>query len=312
MYDLRRWVLLIEAAVRGGGSYWLNPQTGQIIPASDHGQAVIDDPDAFGIDYDVQEQMAEAFPDHDGPDDEHDGFSDASPEDFPAELWGGPTGWFANDAWEVLAMNRGWVRIGEATSMSSAYVSSATSEAVWAAVKFLFQNSGIEKVEIEIARPSNQIFTILVDADLKVFLRGGPKRADAFLLAHGKKLNESIDFSEYGYWVKPDGEALVVPDSSHYKVLLRQYQGDARFGQDQYQNVIKDGWCWVNISGSFMCMIEPSALTRHSIMTLQRIITEYRDYEDFRFVFNGPPAGPQEKRDFDNPMAARAFLRSPH
>lgn len=82
-------------------------------------------------------------------------------------------------------MNRGWVRIGEATSISAAYVSSSTAEAVWGAVNYLFKNGGMhDKVEIEIARPENQIFTIVAGDDLDFFIRGGPRRAEAFLRSH--------------------------------------------------------------------------------------------------------------------------------
>jgi hypothetical protein len=177
---MRTLIRLCEAATPHGATYWYNPSTKQIVRASDHGDAVIQNPEAFGIDYDVQDQMEDAFPDEGGEEEERE-VPDAP---HPAELWGDRTGWHRNDAWETLAMNRGWVRVGEATSISAAYVSSSTAEAIWKAVDLLYKTGGlIDKVEIEIARPTNQVFTIIVGDDLRAFLRGGPRRAEAFVMA---------------------------------------------------------------------------------------------------------------------------------
>jgi hypothetical protein len=173
---MRHYITLCEAAVPGGATFWFHPD-GRVIPASDHGDAVIQNPSRFDIDYRIQEQMEDAFPEG-GDEDEAPSNSD----NIPSELWGGAGGWYRNDAWETLAMNRGWVRIGEATSISAAYVSSSTAEAVWRAVNYLVQHGGMaDAVEIEIARPEHQVFTTLTGDAVKQFLRGGPKRADAFL-----------------------------------------------------------------------------------------------------------------------------------
>ena len=183
MYSIRHWIKIIEAATYHGGAYWFNPQTKQIIPASDHGQAVIDDPDAFGIDRRTQFAMDAAFPEDE--DDDYRGWETddrSPPAEMPPELWGGREGWYRNDAWEVLAMNRGWVRIGSATSISTAYVSSSTAESVWAAVKYLVNKNGINAVDIEIARPENQVFANIGGEELTRFLKGGARKANAFLL----------------------------------------------------------------------------------------------------------------------------------
>lgn len=124
-------------------------------------------------------------------------------------------------------------------------------------------------------------------------------------LRHWMRLCEAVEYADYGYWVKPDGEALVVPDSSHSKVLRRHYTGDAHIMQDRYEEIIAEGWCWVHVSGMFTCFIEPSALTRQSLATLLRIVSLYVDFTDYRIVYNG-----REKRDFTTAMATKAFLRS--
>jgi hypothetical protein len=184
MTHLRQWMQLVEAATHFTPTFWYNPQTQQIIPASDHGQAVMDDPEAFGIDYHLQNEMEFSFPEPDPDDASYDNEAHGVERDgWPAELWGGPSGWYKNDAWEVLAMNRGWVRIGGQSSLNSAYLSSSTAEAVWAGVKFLIQKYGINSVEIEIARPEHQIFKTVSEDDLTKFIRGGPRRANAFLMA---------------------------------------------------------------------------------------------------------------------------------
>lgn len=111
MNPIRHWITLcelFEAATPHGQTFWFNPVTKQLIPCSDHGDAVIENPNAFGIDYQVQNEMEDAFPDEGGEEEERE-IPDAEP---PAELWGGRAGWQRNDAWETLAMNRGWVRIG--------------------------------------------------------------------------------------------------------------------------------------------------------------------------------------------------------
>jgi hypothetical protein len=184
MTNLHQWMQLVEAATHFTPTFWYNPQTQQIIPASDHGQAVMDHPEAFGIDYHLQNEMEFSFPKFD-PEDEESNEDEYGVErdGWPAELWGSPSGWYKNDAWETLAMNRGWVRIGGQSSLNSAYVSSSTAEAIYSAVKFLIQKYGINMVEIEIARPEHQVFTTVGGDDLSRFIKGGPRRANAFLMA---------------------------------------------------------------------------------------------------------------------------------
>lgn len=188
-----RYRELIEAATFTGASYWFNPKTKQIIPASDHGDAVIHDPETFDVDYNIQRQMELAYP--------NEGDEEADIEDqengiehgeLPEELrWPSGSRFGYNDAWEVLGMNRGWVRVGEATRISSAYVSASTSEAVWYAVKHLLNNGGMgAAVEIEICRPTNQIYTSLGGEELDKFIKGGPKQAERLLMTH---LHESLD-----------------------------------------------------------------------------------------------------------------------
>jgi hypothetical protein len=122
---------------------------------------------------------------------------------------------------------------------------------------------------------------------------------------------EAVEHSDYGYWVTPTGQALVVPDSAHYKILSLNYQGDAAIGQDRYGNVIAEGWCWVNISGQFLCFLDPGAVTRAAVATLLRIIAQYEDdFSSYRIVFTRERENVgREKHDFADAMTTKAFLR---
>src|SRR4051812_1310644 len=41
--------IVAEAAAPGSLTYWFNPQTQEVVPCGDHGDAVADDPSTFGI-----------------------------------------------------------------------------------------------------------------------------------------------------------------------------------------------------------------------------------------------------------------------
>lgn len=190
-YSMRAFIDLIEAAFPGGNTFWFNPADKEVISCSDHGTAVADNPYAFGIDYRIQDQMAEAFaePERDD-DDDDDGFGTADesdnsrelPDGAVAGLWGGGGTWNENDAWEQLAMNNGWVRVGIGRNGSYAtYLSSSTGLAVWHAARYLAdQDSLTDRMEIEVSRQVNSVFTYL-DADtIERFLR--TRAPDAFLV----------------------------------------------------------------------------------------------------------------------------------
>jgi hypothetical protein len=125
------------------------------------------------------------------------------------------------------------------------------------------------------------------------------------------ELFEAIDYSEYGYWVKPDGEAFVVPNSRHYQTLLHNYSGPATYSHDRYGNVISEGWVWVFVSGTFICFLDPHAITTRAAATLVRIVNLYADSHQYRFVLTNPGEDVgREKHDFDRAAEARNYIRT--
>lgn len=168
---------LMEAAYAGSSTYWYNPSTGERIAVDDHGSAVQERPHLFDIDLDIEQTMIDAFCDHD------DGVCDEDAV-LPSELTIGwrKGNWYEDDAWEQLAMNRGWVRVGEGGSNWKGYVSAATAEAIQAAIHYILKNGNIGLgMELEISRPQNQIFTTMSDITLKRFVKAGPNRAEMFM-----------------------------------------------------------------------------------------------------------------------------------
>ena len=185
MNSMRRLITLIEAAFLGGQNCWFHPETHEVIHASDHGDAVMNDPDAFDIEISVQQQMDHAFP-HGSEEDEEDGWEntgDAEQGEVPHELnWSGGK-WHRNDAWEQLAMNRGWVRIGGSNGQWAAYLSAASEEAAWYGAKFMLDSGALhDKLDIEISRRENQKYTTLSGETLKRFIKSGPSNAAKLLV----------------------------------------------------------------------------------------------------------------------------------
>jgi hypothetical protein len=174
---------LSEAFKYGSDTYWFTPQTKEVISAHDHGETVMENPDKFGIDLHTVQDMYAAFShedDEDGNASEDDTGGDIS--DLKHELWGDGNGWHENDAWEQLGMNHGWVRVGGASMRNSCYLSAATSDAAWYGVKHVLDSgAATDRIEIEISRPTNQIYTTLSGAELDAFIKRGPKKAESTL-----------------------------------------------------------------------------------------------------------------------------------
>lgn len=183
---MRHYIDIVEAAAPGSATYWFNPKTKQVITASDHGTAVMEMPEIFHIDDDIVSQMEEAFP---------YGSEDNEMEDSeeviditklpppPDEIWGDRNGWNRNDAWEVLGMNRGWVRVGGWSGYNSSYCSGVNEEVVWHALNFITEIGAFHgAIEVEICRPQNSLFGKIYDDDLDKILKAGPKRG-AVLIA---------------------------------------------------------------------------------------------------------------------------------
>ncbi len=178
---MRDLIAIVEAAVPGGESYWFNAANGEIITVGDHGEAVMEHPYEFGLDADTVRDMIEAFPEgcdeYETPENEGD-CDDLPPP--PEELLFNNATWHRNDAWEQLAMNRGWVRCGEARD-AHRYISSATAEAAWAAAKFTSSYHYISKLDIEISGKQAVLYASLTDTQLASFVKAGPRRALQFL-----------------------------------------------------------------------------------------------------------------------------------
>lgn len=188
---MRSFIDLVEAAFPGGATFWFNPATKELIPCSDHGTAVENDPDKFGIDYRVQSQMRDAFaePDDRYDDEDYDPDDDSRPIPDGAidGLWGDAGNWGHNDAWEQLAMNNGWVRVGVGRNGSYAtYLSSSNGLAVWYAARYLAdQDSLTDQMEIEVSRQHNSLMVYLGTESIEQFLRA--RAPDAFLAQMEKR-----------------------------------------------------------------------------------------------------------------------------
>ena len=168
---------LYESAYSYQTTYWFNPRTNEVISADNHGTVVMTDPQNFGIDSAIVDQMWDCF-------DQDDGSSNDDAK-LPSELVVGwpPYGrWNEDDAWEQLAMNRGWVRVGEGGSSYASYFSASTCDAIWTAVRYVTNNGnpGIG-VEIEISRSSGAMYGKLSLDSLDKFIKGGARRAEEFL-----------------------------------------------------------------------------------------------------------------------------------
>lgn len=187
---MRQWINLFEAAFAGSDTYWFHPETKVIIPADDHGETVARDPERFGVDWQIADEMESAFPEHL----EYDTFSgDETEEELenlpepgptPAELegpnWHGT--WYRNDAWEQLAMNRGWVRVGEGGRGHGSYVSAASPDLIWAIAKHLQKSGAVGKtMEVELSSAQHQGFVVLSPEQVAALVKAGPKRAAEFL-----------------------------------------------------------------------------------------------------------------------------------
>lgn len=176
-------IRLAEAAIPGGETYWFNPSSGEVLTVGDHGEAVMENPYAFGLDAETVRDMIEAFPqgcdEYETPDDEAECDDTPAP---PAELLFTGGKWHRNDAWEQLAMNRGWVRCGEAGN-SHRYISAATAEGAWAAVRFTLQHHYVAALDIEISGKQASLYASLNEEQQTAFVKAGPRRALAFLQA---------------------------------------------------------------------------------------------------------------------------------
>jgi|SRR5882672_3861141 len=176
---VERYQTLVEAAHPYGKTFWFNPLTKAVIDCGDHGDRVAQDPGAFGIDQHAIWQMLEQG---EASDDE----ADAGESEYLREpvdgLWGEPSGWGVNDAWEQLAMNQGWVRVGLGGRSYATYVSSSDARSVWACVAYLVTNDLMtDKLEIEISRQQNSRFLYLGPETIDRFVRGGGRNAEGFL-----------------------------------------------------------------------------------------------------------------------------------
>lgn len=181
---------MFEAAYAGSETYWIHADTKIIVPTDDHGETVARDPERFGVEWWLADEMEAAFPEHL----EYDTFTGAETEEelaalsepgpVPDELegpgWHG--NWSRNDAWEQLAMNRGWVRVGEGNRGHGSYVSAATPEAIWFVAKHLQKNGTVGKtMEAELSSAQHQGFVVLSPEQVAALVKAGPKRAAEFL-----------------------------------------------------------------------------------------------------------------------------------
>lgn len=206
---------LAEAAMPGGDAYWFNPKTGQVWECGDHGERVMEDPSDFGIESEVVEAMESAFPY--GSEEHESDFTDEHPEPDrdslqllqPEELhYDGP--WSRNDAWEQLAMNRGWVRIGAGGQHHPAYLSAATSEAAWYGASYAAKKGDIvNRLDVEISSARGGAFVELSGERLETFLKAGPKRAASLI-----PLREEVMREKY------------TPDNRYLRDYLRDEEFD--------------------------------------------------------------------------------------
>lgn len=197
--DIRQIITLIEAAHLFGATFWFNPVNNEVIPCGDHGDCVEQNPQHFGIDQEIVWEMeAASSPPESERDDNSEDEADAEPDyaDDDGEqtlhspvkgLWGISDrggSWHVNDAWEQLAMNNGWVRVGVGRNGEYAtYLSSSNARAVWLAANYLNrQGSLTDKLEIEVSRPENALFIYLADVMIDQFLRAGARGAEGFLV----------------------------------------------------------------------------------------------------------------------------------
>lgn len=184
-----------EAASFGSDSFWFNPADSEVIPAMNHGTTVMANPEQFGIDDHVAGEMEDAFPY--GTEDGEDNFEDGdelpdfdnlplAPDELRVGNWQGSGRWDRDGAWEQLAMNRGWVRIGGATGRHNCYLSASNAASIWTAVKFVVQQGlAMTRIEIEISSSTWSDMIYLDDQAITQFIKGGPRRAEAFLRARG-------------------------------------------------------------------------------------------------------------------------------
>lgn len=180
---------LVEAIAQGQSTYWFDSRTRRVIPCSDHGDAVERNPDTFGVEWDIVQEMEEAWPygseddeegDFETPE-ERDAFIDGLPP--PPSECGPRSGNDRNNCWEQLAMNRGWVRVGHSVGFrggTAAYFSSSDPKAIWRAVSFAHLNGGIgpKGVELELCPVGGTGggFVALADDDLETYLKYGLHR----------------------------------------------------------------------------------------------------------------------------------------
>jgi hypothetical protein len=150
---------------------WFNPKSGEIRQVSDHGEAVMEDPAAFGIDDDIIRSMIEAYGDEE---------IDSTVEE--------------NAAWEQLAIDTGWVRCGEARQ-NHHYICARTADLAWHGVSLLAEHGLLEAIDVELSNADDlfKLFVRLEKEAVEEFLSAGPRRAEAFLERHRRTLGSVMD-----------------------------------------------------------------------------------------------------------------------
>lgn len=139
-------------------NWWYNPGTGKVVDGEDHHAFVVfNNPDLFGI---TKKEANKQYK------------IDQSEGDVDTETW------------IHMAMDRGWVRIGEPGHLAKgiSYVNASAGEAVWHAIKWL-DKRGTVGTQCQIGITGGESgFLILPDHLVKPFLKVGPKKAEAFLI----------------------------------------------------------------------------------------------------------------------------------
>jgi hypothetical protein len=161
-HPMRQLIDLVESAGRASDIYWFNPRTGDVHPCRDHGEAVEENPNAFGI-------------------------PQARQDDIAAEYGGEDSDLYAvqrNEAWEQLGLEAGWVRVGyhmdPRLDLECAYVSSASAEGAWMAIRHMEKTGSIAPaVDVSLVDTDMgfKIYARLAGRDLTAFVRGGPSKA---------------------------------------------------------------------------------------------------------------------------------------
>ena len=161
-----RYTEISEGISYNHSTYWYNSKTGEVIPCGDHGDAVQDHTEKFGVDYGTVSEMEDAWPHGSDGDEEHDFETQDEYDDWSANLPDPPAecgprlGNDRNNCWEQLGMNRGWVRVGHSVVLSAqhttaAYFSTSQVKDFWKAILFANKSGGIiGSAELELCPPN--------------------------------------------------------------------------------------------------------------------------------------------------------------